>query len=114
MALVKAQNLLSSAKNLRSSAKTCPGRARARTAAPLAIGVGQLIQAELLAAGRPSWAISAAIRARTRSRGYLMALAAGATRVGLDGKQAGAVTDAERQHAVEQLDDRFPWWRKRT
>src|ERR1700722_8546927 len=41
---------------------------------PLAIGIGKLIQGEL-ASSLPSWAISAAIGAHTRSHGYLKALA---------------------------------------
>jgi hypothetical protein len=78
---------------------------------PLAIGIGKLIQVEL-ASSLPSWAISAAIGAHTRSHGYLKALADGTTRIGLDGEPAGTVAETERQHAIEQLDVKCPGWRK--
>jgi sRNA-binding protein len=42
-----------------------------------------------------------------------MALAGGTMRIDLDGEPAGTVTEIERQYAIEQLDARFPWWRKR-
>ena len=77
---------------------------------PLAVGIGNLIQAEL-ASSFPRWAISTAIRARTQSRRYLEATVNGTVRVGLDGEPDGTVAEDERQYAIEQLDAKYPGWR---
>ncbi|MCF7992242.1 MAG: ProQ/FinO family protein [Thiohalocapsa sp.] len=73
---------------------------------PLAIGVGREL-ARLRPEGVSHTGIRRALRAWTRRTGYLRALAAdGSRRIGLDGADAGPVSDGDRQHAREALAER--------
>jgi hypothetical protein len=74
---------------------------------PLAIGVGELVKADIAGlglSGRQIKHIAKAIGRRCNSQAYLAALAAdGSMRRGLDGVPTRPVSDRDRQHARDQL-----------
>ncbi len=70
---------------------------------PLAKGINRVIAAEMGSAAPPRQVLGRALGYWTHSRAYLEAIAAGTCRVALDGSDAGAPTEDERQHAQEVL-----------
>ena len=68
---------------------------------PLAIGSGEEVRA--LAGGFTVGEINAALKAWTHRPDYQRAIVAGRMRVRLDGEDGGAITEPERDHAVERL-----------
>ncbi|HEY7296537.1 MAG TPA: ProQ/FinO family protein [Xanthobacteraceae bacterium] len=71
---------------------------------PLKIGIYADVLAALGEAIEPR-DLKSALRAYTSNAGYLRALSAGASRVGLDGSQAGTVTAQDEAVAKERLSD---------
>lgn len=70
---------------------------------PLAIGIQEALRADLDAdddlAETPNWLLKQALARYTHSPAYLEAIIAGHRRVGLDGADAGAVTEEAIAHA---------------
>lgn len=76
-----------------------------RNFSPLAIGIDKQLFAALPELSKKS--IRLAMRSHTISTRYLKEMEKGAQRLNLDGTPAGEVTDENRQHAAEQLRERF-------
>lgn len=76
-----------------------------RNFSPLAIGVDKQVFAELPEVSKKS--LRLAMRSHTISTRYLKEMEKGTLRLNLDGTPAGEVTDENRQHAAEQLRERF-------
>lgn len=76
-----------------------------RNYSPLAIGIDKQLFAALPDVSRKS--LRAAMRSHTMSTRYLKEMEKAPHRLNLDGTQAGEVTDENRQHAAEQLRERF-------
>lgn len=76
-----------------------------RNHSPLAIGIDRQIF-ELLP-DLEKKALRLAMRSHTISTRYLKEMEKGTVRLNLDGTPAGEVTDENRQHAAEQLRERF-------
>lgn len=80
----------------------CLARKRADVR-PLAIGIQQAMRADLDAdkdlAETPNWLLKQALARYTHAPAYLEAIIAGHRRVGLDGSDAGAVTQTAIEHA---------------
>lgn len=72
---------------------------------PLAIGIDKQVFAQLPEISKK--ALRLAMRSHTISTRYLKEMEKGTVRLNLDGTPAGEVTDENRQHAAEQLRDRF-------
>lgn len=72
---------------------------------PLAIGIDKQVFAELPEVSKKS--LRLALRSHTISTRYLKEMEKGSVRLNLDGTEAGEVTDENRQHASEQLRERF-------
>ncbi len=72
---------------------------------PLAIGVDKQVFAQLPEVSKKS--LRLAMRSHTISTRYLKEMEKGTVRLNLDGTPAGEVTDENRQHAAEQLRERF-------
>lgn len=72
---------------------------------PLAIGIDKQVFAELPEVSKKS--LRLALRSHTISTRYLKEMEKGSVRFNLDGTEAGEVTDENRQHASEQLRERF-------
>lgn len=72
---------------------------------PLAIGIDKQVFAELPEVSKKS--LRLALRSHTISTRYLKEMEKGSVRLNLDGTEAGQVTDENRQHASEQLRERF-------
>ncbi len=72
---------------------------------PLAIGIDKQVFAELPDVSKKS--LRLALRSHTISTRYLKEMEKGRVRLNLDGSPAGEVTDENRQHASEQLRERF-------
>jgi sRNA-binding protein len=73
--------------------------------APLAVGIDRALRAQ-----HPDVAsrtLRIALRRYTSMPAYLALLTAGATRIDLDGQPADFVTEAQAQHAAEQLQQRL-------
>jgi ProP effector len=73
---------------------------------PLKVGIFDDLFAKVHGAVKPH-ELSAALRLYTQSRGYLRNLRAGATRIGLNGEAAGAVSAEEAARAAETLATRL-------
>lgn len=76
-----------------------------RNYSPLAIGIDKQLFAELPDLSRKS--VRLAMRSHTMSTRYLKEMEKATHRLNLDGSPAGEVTDENRQHAAEQLKERF-------
>ncbi|MFV5213515.1 ProQ/FINO family protein [Azonexus caeni] len=76
-----------------------------RNYSPLAIGIDKQLFAALPDLSRKS--VRLAMRSHTMSTRYLKEMEKAAQRLNLDGTPAGEVTDENRQHATEQLKERF-------
>ncbi|WP_374325951.1 ProQ/FINO family protein [Azonexus sp.] len=76
-----------------------------RNHSPLAIGIDKQLFAALPDLSRKS--VRLAMRSHTMSTRYLKEMEKAAQRLNLDGTPAGEVTDENRQHATEQLKERF-------
>lgn len=76
-----------------------------RNFSPLAIGIDKQVFAALPDISKR--AVRQAMRSHTISTRYLKEMEKGAQRLNLDGTPAGEVTDENRQHATEQLRERF-------
>lgn len=76
-----------------------------RNYSPLAIGIDKQLFAALPELSRKS--VRLAMRSHTMSTRYLKEMEKAAQRLNLDGTPAGEVTDENRQHATEQLKERF-------
>lgn len=76
-----------------------------RNFTPLAIGVDKQVFAQLPEVSKKS--LRLAMRSHTISTRYLKEMEKGTVRLNLDGTPAGEVTDENRQHAAEQLRERF-------
>lgn len=76
-----------------------------RNFSPLAIGIDKQLFAALPELSKKS--IRLAMRSHTISTRYLKEMEKGTQRLNLDGTPAGEVTDENRQHAAEQLRERF-------
>ena len=76
-----------------------------RNFSPLAIGIDKQLFAALPELSKK--AIRIAMRNHTISTRYLKEMEKGTQRLNLDGTPAGEVTDENRQHATEQLRERF-------
>lgn len=76
-----------------------------RNFSPLAIGIDKQLFAALPEISKKS--IRQAMRNHTISTRYLKEMEKGTQRLNLDGSPAGEVTDENRQHAAEQLRERF-------
>ncbi len=76
-----------------------------RNFSPLAIGIDKQVFAELPELSKKS--LRLALRSHTISTRYLKEMEKGSVRYNLDGSTAGEVTDENRQHATEQLRERF-------
>ncbi|MCS4502671.1 RNA chaperone ProQ [wastewater metagenome] len=76
---------------------------------PLAIGIQEALRADLDADGEldetPNWLLKQALARYTHSPAYLEAIIAGHRRVGLDGADAGAVTEEAVAHARTRRDE---------
>ena len=72
---------------------------------PLAIGIDKQVFAQLPEVSKKS--LRLAMRSHTMSTRYLKEMEKGTVRLNLDGTPAGEVTDENRQHAAEQLKERF-------
>ena len=70
-----------------------------RNFSPLAIGIDKQVFAQK--------SLRMAMRSHTISTRYLKEMEKGTQRLNLDGSPAGEVTDENRQHAAEQLKERF-------
>lgn len=76
-----------------------------RNFSPLAIGIDKQVSAQLPEISKK--ALRLAMRSHTISTRYLKEMEKGTVRLNLDGTPAGEVTDENRQHAAEQLRERF-------
>lgn len=76
-----------------------------RNFSPLAIGIDKQVLAQLPELNKK--ALRLAMRSHTISTRYLKAMEKGSVRLNLDGSEADAVTDENRQHAAELLRERF-------
>lgn len=76
-----------------------------RNFSPLAIGIDKQVFAQLPEVSKKS--LRLAMRSHTISTRYLKEMEKGTVRYNLDGSVAGEVTDENRQHAAEQLRERF-------
>jgi len=76
-----------------------------RNFSPLAIGIDKQLFAALPDLSRKS--VRLAMRSHTMSTRYLKEMEKATQRLNLDGTPAGEVTDENRQHATEQLKERF-------
>ncbi|WP_412478632.1 ProQ/FINO family protein [Azonexus sp. IMCC34839] len=76
-----------------------------RNFSPLAIGIDKQVFAQLPEVSKKS--LRLALRSHTISTRYLKEMEKGSVRYNLDGSTAGEVTDENRQHAQEQLRERF-------
>ncbi len=76
-----------------------------RNVSPLAIGIYKQVFAQLPDVSKKS--LRLAMRSHTISTRYLKEMEKGTVRLNLDGTPAGEVTDENRQHAAEQLRERF-------
>ena len=76
-----------------------------RTFSPLAIGIDKQVFALLPELSKKS--LRLAMRSHTISTRYLKEMEKGTVRLNLDGTPADEVTDENRQHATEQLRERF-------
>ncbi len=76
-----------------------------RNHSPLAIGIDRQILAQLPELEKK--ALRLAMRSHTISTRYLKEMEKGTQRLNLDATPAGEVTDENRQHAAEQLRERF-------
>ena len=76
-----------------------------RNFSPLAIGIDKQVFAQLPEVSKK--ALRLAMRSHTISTRYLKEMEKGTVRLNLDGTPAGEVTDENRQHAAEQLRERF-------
>ena len=76
-----------------------------RNFSPLAIGIDKQVFAQLPEVSKKS--LRLALRSHTISTRYLKEMEKGSVRYNLDGSTAGEVTDENRQHAAEQLRERF-------
>lgn len=76
------------------------------TPVPLATGIARAIRAELDYAEVPTAGLGRALHHWTNAPGYLAAVAAGEMRCNLDGTEAGAPDEAQRQFAIEIMEQR--------
>lgn len=76
-----------------------------RNYSPLAIGIDKQLFAALPELSRKS--VRLAMRSHTMTTRYLKEMEKATQRLNLDGTPAGEVTDENRQHATEQLKERF-------
>lgn len=76
-----------------------------RNFSPLAIGIDKQLFAAMPEVSKRS--IRLAMHSHTISTRYLKEMEKGQQRLNLDGTPAGEVTDENRQHAAEQLRERF-------
>ena len=76
-----------------------------RNFSPLAIGIDKQVFEKLPELSKKS--LRLAMRSHTISTRYLKEIEKGTVRLNLDGSPAGQVTDENRQHASEQLKERF-------
>jgi ProP effector len=76
-----------------------------RNFSPLAIGIDKQVFAVLPELSKKS--LRLAMRSHTISTRYLKEMEKGTVRLNLDGTPADEVTDENRQHAAEQLRERF-------
>ena len=76
-----------------------------RNFSPLAIGIDKQVFEKLPELSKKS--LRRAMRSHTISTRYLKEMEKGTVRLNLDGSPAGEVTDENRQHASEQLKERF-------
>ena len=76
-----------------------------RNFSPLAIGIDKQVFEKLPELSKKS--LRLAMRSHTISTRYLKEMEKGTVRLNLDGSPAGQVTDENRQHASEQLKERF-------
>jgi ProP effector len=76
-----------------------------RNFSPLAIGIDKQVFAVLPELSKKS--LRLAMRSHTISTRYLKEMEKGTVRLNLDGSPADEVTDENRQHAAEQLRERF-------
>jgi ProP effector len=76
-----------------------------RNFSPLAIGIDKQVFALLPELSKKS--LRLAMRSHTISTRYLKEMEKGTVRLNLDGSPADEVTDENRQHAAEQLRERF-------
>lgn len=76
-----------------------------RNFSPLAIGIDKQVFEKLPELSKKS--LRLAMRSHTISTRYLKEMEKGTLRLNLDGSPAGEVTDENRQHASEQLKERF-------
>src|SRR5574343_1826835 len=76
-----------------------------RNFSPLAIGIDKQVFAQMPEVSKRS--LRLAMRSHTISTRYLKEMEKGTVRLNLDGTPAGEVTDENRQHAAEQLRERF-------
>ncbi len=76
-----------------------------RNFSPLAIGIDKQVFAQLPEVSKKS--LRLAMRSHTMSTRYLKEMEKGTVRLNLDATAAGEVTDENRQHAAEQLKERF-------
>ncbi len=76
-----------------------------RNFSPLAIGIDKQVFAVLPELSKKS--LRLAMRSHTISTRYLKEMEKGTVRLNLDGTPADPVTDENRQHATEQLRERF-------
>ncbi len=76
-----------------------------RNFSPLAIGIDKQVFEKMPEVSKKS--LRLAMRSHTISTRYLKEMEKGTVRLNLDGSPAGEVTDENRQHASEQLKERF-------
>jgi ProP effector len=76
-----------------------------RNFSPLAIGIDKQVFAQLPDVSKKS--LRMAMRSHTNTTRYRKEMEKGSMRLNLDGSPAGEVTDENRQHAAEQLKERF-------
>ena len=76
-----------------------------RNFSPLAIGIDKQLFEQMPEVSRKS--LRVAMRSHTISTRYLKEMEKGTVRLNLDGTPAGEVTDENRQHAADQLRERF-------
>ena len=76
-----------------------------RSFSPLAIGIDKQVFEKMPEVSKKN--LRLAMRSHTISTRYLKEMEKGTVRLNLDGSPAGEVTDENRQHASEQLKERF-------
>jgi len=76
-----------------------------RNFSPLAIGIDKQVFEKMPEVSKKS--LRLAMRSHTISTRYLKEMEKGTVRLNLDASPAGEVTDENRQHAAEQLKERF-------